>query len=96
MVIISAKQASRLSRNIGEGLATQIDLATRSTVEQAHQDATRILQDYHDLLVSLAEALLEHETLDAAGLAEIWGDIKAPELPVFVPHQLPKLVMDEA
>lgn len=84
------------SRNIGEGLATQIDLATRTMVEQAHQEATRILHDYHDLLVKLAEALLEHETLDAEGLAEIWGDIKAPELPVFVPRQRPKLVMSKA
>jgi cell division protease FtsH len=82
------------SRNIGEGLATQIDLSTRNIVEQAHQDATRILEEYHDLLVKLAEGLLEHETLDADQLAEIWCDIKVPELPVFVPHQIPKLVMN--
>ncbi|MBA3533988.1 MAG: ATP-dependent metallopeptidase FtsH/Yme1/Tma family protein [Ardenticatenales bacterium] len=59
-------------RNIGEGLATQIDLATRKIVEEAHSRAAQLLTHHRTLLDSLTERLLEHETLTAEALAEIW------------------------
>lgn len=69
-------------RNIGEGLATQIDLATRNIVEEAHREATRLLTEHHPLLVALAERLLEQETLTAEALADIWRDTEKPAAPV--------------
>lgn len=63
-------------RDIGEGLATQIDLATRRIVEEAHQTAVKVLTDNKDLLVALAEGLLSHETLDAEELAKLWTNFE--------------------
>jgi cell division protease FtsH len=60
------------SRDIGEGLATQIDLATRRIVEEAHQRALQLLRENRPLLDGVAEGLLKHETLDGAQVKEIW------------------------
>lgn len=61
------------AREIGEGLATQIDLATRRLVEEAHQQALKILTANQSLLHDLAARLLSDETLSRDELAEIWS-----------------------
>ncbi|HEX8684372.1 MAG TPA: ATP-dependent zinc metalloprotease FtsH, partial [Ardenticatenaceae bacterium] len=66
-------------RDIGEGLATQIDLATRRLVEEAHSSARRLLTERRGTLEHLANQLLEHETLSAEGLAYVWDSIDVPE-----------------
>ena len=66
-------------REIGEGLATQVDLATRRIVEEAHQKALRLLRENRDLLDQLANSLLEQETLDMDALAELWGPAEEQE-----------------
>ncbi|MDQ4076782.1 MAG: ATP-dependent zinc metalloprotease FtsH [Chloroflexota bacterium] len=76
------------NREIGEGLATKIDEATRRLVEEAHQKAIDLLTEHRDLLDSLANRLLEHETLSAESLAEVWGDVEVPEPSVPVPDSL--------
>jgi cell division protease FtsH len=43
-----------------------IDEEVRRLVDDAHADVTRLLTEHRDQLRSLAEALLESETLDAA------------------------------
>ena len=71
------------SRSIGEGLATQIDLATRRIVEEAHEEARRLLTEHRDVLDRLADRLLESETLTAEALAEVWdGTEEENPLPV--------------
>ena len=42
-----------------------VDEEVRALVERAHQEVTRLLEDHRDQLESLAQALLEAETLDA-------------------------------
>ena len=59
------------SRDVGEGLTTQIDLATRRIVEEAHQKAVQLLKDHQQLLVTLAEGLLTNETLDSVALGQM-------------------------
>lgn len=59
------------SRDVGEGLSTQIDLATRRIVEEAHQKALQLLTDHKQLLVTLAEGLLTNETLDSLALGQM-------------------------
>ncbi len=72
-------------REIGEGLATQIDEATRRMVEEAHRNALRLLQEHKALLDELASRLLEHETLSAEGLAVVWGGLEVDDDSVHVP-----------
>jgi cell division protease FtsH len=74
-------------RDIGEGLATQIDLATRRLVEEAHASAKRLLTERRATLEHLANQLLEHETLSAEGLAYVWDSVDVPEAET--PHPVP-------
>ena len=64
----------------GTSEATQelVDSEVRRIVEEAHQDARRLLAENRDKLDSLAEALLEKETLDAPEAYEAAG-IERPE-----------------
>ena len=43
-----------------------VDQEVRTLVATAHDDVTRLLTEHRDHLDSLAETLLEHETLDQA------------------------------
>jgi cell division protease FtsH len=64
----------------GTSEATQelVDSEVRRIVEEAHQDARRLLAENRDKLESLAEALLEKETLDAPEAYEAAG-IERPQ-----------------
>ncbi|MCB0077096.1 MAG: AAA family ATPase, partial [Anaerolineales bacterium] len=65
-------------REIGEGLATQIDIATRRIVEEAHREAGRLLGENRQLLDDITNGLLENETLDAEDLTVLWGSAETP------------------
>jgi cell division protease FtsH len=64
----------------GTSEATQelVDSEVRRIVEEAHQDARQLLAENRDKLDSLAEALLEHETLDEPDAYKAAG-IERPE-----------------
>ncbi|MDQ3782344.1 MAG: cell division protein FtsH, partial [Actinomycetota bacterium] len=47
----------------------------RRLITQAHDEAREILVAHRDALDGIAKALLENETLDAAEVAEVFGDI---------------------
>ena len=71
-------------KNVSDATAAVIDSETRRFVEDGEAEAKRILEEHHDQLVILAEALLEYETLDRAQIdALLRGeDIQKPEPPV--------------
>jgi cell division protease FtsH len=54
------------ARAHSEDTQQTIDEEVRRLVDDAHADVTRLLTEHRDQLRSLAEALLERETLDAA------------------------------
>ena len=59
-----------------------IDLEVRRLVAAAHDEVVEFLREHRDKLDSLAEALLEHETLDqsdAYAAAGISPSARAPE-----------------
>jgi cell division protease FtsH len=58
-------------RNYSEEVARIIDDEIRRIVEGSYEKAKEILENNRDRLEALAAALLEHETLDAAQVAEI-------------------------
>jgi len=70
-------------KNVSDATAAVIDSETRRFVEDGEAEAKRILEEQHDQLVILAEALLEYETLDRAQIdALLRGeDIQKPEPP---------------
>lgn len=74
------------SRDVGEGLTTQIDLATRRIVEEAHQKAIQLLNDHKQLLVTLAEGLLTNETLDSVALGQMVEDYTQKPKPAPAPE----------
>ncbi|MCY1545156.1 ATP-dependent zinc metalloprotease FtsH [compost metagenome] len=63
----------------------RIDEAVRSTVMQAFEQATHLLQDRRELLERCARALLTRETLDADALRTLTG-VPGAEAPVGATH----------
>ncbi len=63
-------------RDFSERIAERIDEQVRELIEQAHNEAYRVLNENRDILDKLALALLEKETLDHIELAEIFADVK--------------------
>jgi len=54
-------------------VAYQIDEEVRQLLDEAHDEALEVLVESNDVLESLAQALLEHETVEGERLAEILG-----------------------
>ncbi|RLK52402.1 ATP-dependent zinc metalloprotease FtsH [Microbacterium telephonicum] len=63
-------------RDFSERVAERVDVQVRALIEQAHDEAYRVLNDNRDVLDRLALALLEKETLDHLELAEIFKDVR--------------------
>ena len=69
-------------REYSESMAERVDAQVRALIEQAHDEAYKVLNENRDLLDRLALELLEKETLDHNQLAEIFTGIKRlPERP---------------
>jgi len=62
------------SDEVSEEIANLIDAEVRDLISVAHREAYEILHHHRSTLNSLAEALLEHETLDEDALREILGE----------------------
>jgi cell division protease FtsH len=58
-------------REVSEQTAREIDEEVRAIIEFSYNRAKEILNKYRDRLVALAEALIEHETLDASDIERI-------------------------
>ncbi|MCB1282583.1 MAG: cell division protein FtsH, partial [Salinibacterium sp.] len=63
-------------RDYSEEIAEKVDLEVRALIEQAHDEAWKVLNDNRDILDNLASELLEKETLDHNQLAEIFKKVK--------------------
>ena len=69
-------------RDYSETLAEKVDAEVRMLIEQAHDEAWKVLNTNRDILDQLATELLEKETLDHLQLAEIFAKVKKlPERP---------------
>jgi cell division protease FtsH len=58
-------------RDFSEETAIRIDSEVRKIVTEQYERATKIIQENRDTLVRLAEALLEHESLDGVQIRRI-------------------------
>ena len=77
--VFLGKEISR-NQNYSEETARKIDLAIYDLVEGQHKRATQILNDHRAALDTLAESLLEFETLEGKHVMEILetGSIQSP------------------
>ncbi len=68
------------SRNYSEETARVIDGEIKKFIDNAFNEATRVLTDNRDVVEKIALALLEYETLDASHLRDIidHGEMKNP------------------
>ena len=62
------------TEGVSQAVADEIDAEVRDLVAVAHREAFEILTHHRGTLDALAEALLEHETLDQDELKEILGE----------------------
>ena len=51
---------------VSEELLAAVDAEVRRLVDECYAEALRLLEEHRDRLEAIAEALLEHETLDEA------------------------------
>jgi cell division protease FtsH len=67
-------------RNYSEETARVIDAEIKKFIDDAFEEATRILNENRDTVEKIALALLEYETLDGAHLKDIieHGEMKNP------------------
>jgi len=71
-------------RDYSDGLAERIDAEVRALIDQAHDEAWKVLTANRPILDELAKELLEKETLDHNQLAGIFAKVKKlPERPVW-------------
>jgi cell division protease FtsH len=76
------------AREYSERVAELVDKEVRKLMEQAHDEAYRVLTSNRDVLDNLARELLEKETLDHVQIAEIFKDVKKlPVRPVWLSSQ---------
>ncbi|GAA8850978.1 ATP-dependent zinc metalloprotease FtsH [Helicobacter pylori] len=72
-------------RDYSETIAGIVDEEVRRFIEDAHDEAWHALNDNRDILDRLVLDLLEHETLNAKELAEIFADVvKRPKRPTWL------------
>ncbi|PYS43864.1 MAG: cell division protein FtsH [Acidobacteria bacterium] len=84
-------------RDYSEETSIRIDSEVRKIVTEQYERATKIIQENRDTLVRLAEALLEHESLDGVQIRRIVaglplddaGDSIAPSVPQELPVKEP-------
>ncbi len=60
-------------------IAYEIDVQVRQIIEGCYDKATKIITDNKEKLVQIAEALLEHETLNAEQILSLYETGKIPE-----------------
>ncbi|WP_068254360.1 ATP-dependent zinc metalloprotease FtsH [Janibacter corallicola] len=72
-------------RDYSEDLAKVVDEEVRRFIEAAHDEAWHALNDNRHVLDRLVLELLEHETLNAKELEEVFGDVqKRPHRPTWL------------
>ena len=62
------------SRNYGEEVATTVDEEIHRIVEEAHQRATELLREYHDVLIRTRDLLLEKEKVTGAEFVALFNE----------------------
>jgi len=68
------------SRPYSEATARAIDVEVQRILEESYAEAARLLQEHRPQLDALAQALLEHETLEEQEILKVTGLPRSPRL----------------
>jgi cell division protease FtsH len=68
------------SKPYSEATARSIDTEIHRILQESHAEAVRLLEQYRPQLDALAEALLDHETLDEQEILKVTGLPRAARL----------------
>jgi hypothetical protein len=68
-----------MGREVSEELASIVDEETRRIIDECYQAAQETLQRERHRLEALAEALLQHESLDEKEILQVTGLAKRPD-----------------
>lgn len=92
--IFLGKEISR-DQNYSEKTAQQIDIEIYKIINEQHKRSTELITERRDALETIAQALLEYETLDGKHVYEIleFGEIRSP---VFKKIEAPKEIVEES
>ena len=66
-------------RNFSTQIAYEIDKAVRKIIDEAHEEAVRLLTKYKDQVILIAETLLEQETITAEEIESLCKTGKLPK-----------------
>ena len=69
-----------MSKPYSEATALSIDVEVQRMLRESHAEAVRLLEQYRPQLDALADALLEHETLEEQEILKVTGLPRAPRL----------------
>lgn len=77
--VFLGKEINR-TQNYSEATAERIDTAIHKIVDTQYHRARTIIEEHHDALVKIAEALLEYETIEGKHVHEIlkYGELRSP------------------
>ena len=77
--VFLGRDYSQLSNTHSGQIAFEIDQQVRKIIDDAHQEATDIINANKDKLETIANALLEYETLNAEQIQSLYETAKMPE-----------------
>lgn len=77
-------------------VAYEIDSEIRRVLEEAHDEAHRIIEEHRDEHRLIAEHLLEYETLDANEIKSLFEDGKMPESSEDAEERFPREAQEES
>ena len=77
--VFLGRDYSQLSNTHSGQIAFEIDQQVRKIIDDAHQEATDIINANKDKLETIANALLEYETLNAEQIQSLYETGKMPE-----------------
>lgn len=84
--IFLGRDYGSIERDYSEETASLIDREIKRIVDEAYERAKKLLTDHKDILIRVAEALIERETLDATELDIL---MRGEELPPVLPPANP-------
>ncbi|MBX7247009.1 MAG: ATP-dependent zinc metalloprotease FtsH [Candidatus Sumerlaeaceae bacterium] len=77
-------------RDYSDSTASVIDAEIKQIVDEAHTRAVQILTEHKEILIKVAEALIERETIDGAELDMLMRGESLPERPTAPPPPAPE------
>ncbi|MBP5216611.1 MAG: ATP-dependent zinc metalloprotease FtsH [Bacilli bacterium] len=88
--VFLGRDYTNTQKNFSTQIAFEIDKAVRKIIDDAHDQATKILTEKKDQVILIAETLLENETITAEEIDYLLANKHLPPKPTAVKEEAPK------